>query len=173
MLRLYLPFRDAEGAVVRWSRHLDLEYIDASAGWFEATDGIAERQPQVRELVSCQGELDEETAAALRDAIGGLDLTCLRWVGYGETPHTPPPLRLYGEEHVEAALTRDDLTTGRRIPEFARDDGGRLAWGGRLYPDSLIVAAEPSIFRALHDDPRIDTVSARMDRDILPPSAGD
>jgi hypothetical protein len=59
MLRLYLPFRDAEGAVVRWSRHLDLEYIDASAGWFEATDGIAERQPQVRELVSCQGELDE------------------------------------------------------------------------------------------------------------------
>ena len=81
--------------------------------------------------------------------------------------------RCTGEDHFEADLVPADVQAGRRIPEFAWDADKRLAWGGRLYPDSLIVAAESSIFRQLRDDPRLDSVSVRVDRDILPGSTGD
>ena len=177
MLRLYLPFRDPtfdEGKnIVRGSRYVSVEDHSASLDWFEATAGIAEEQPSVRGLVSCMGVLDEETANALREAIGVVELQCLRWMGYGEAPHTRSPRRVFGEEYFQARLSLDDVKAGRRIPEFAWDAGRRLAWGGRLYPDSLIVAAEPPIFRQLIKDPRLDTVSVRADRDDLPPSAGD
>ena len=177
MLRLYLPFRDPtfdEGKnIVRWSRYVSVEDHSASLDWFEATAGIAEEQPSVRGLVSCMGVLDEETANALREAIGVVELQCLRWMGYGEAPHTRSSRRVFGEEYFQARLSLDDVKAGRRIPEFAWDAGRRLAWGGRLYPDSLIVAAEPPIFRQLIKDPRLDTVSVRADRDDLPPSADD
>ena len=58
------------------------------------------------------------------------------------------------------------------MPEFAWDMENRLAWGGRLYPDSLIVAAELPIFRQLRNDPRLDSASVRAD-DVLPGSVGD
>lgn len=177
MLRLYLPFRDPtvdDGKdIVRWSRYVAVEDHSASLDWFEATADIAEEQPSVRGLVSCMGELDEETANALRDAIGVVGLQCLRWTGYAEAPHTSSPRRVFGEEYFEARLGPGDVRAGRRVPEFAWDAELRLAWGGRLYPDSLIVAAELPIFRQLINDPRLDTVSVRADRDDLPPSAGD
>ena len=177
MLRLYLPFRDPAleygKDIARWSQYVALEDHSASLDWFEATTGIVEEHPSVRDLVSCMGELDEETAKALRDAIGVVELQCLRWMGYGEAPHTSSPRRVFGEEYFEARLSPDDVRAGQRVPEFAWDTEGRLAWGGRLYPDSLIVAAELPIFRQLINDPRIDTASVRADRDELPPSAGD
>ncbi|MHA7270304.1 hypothetical protein [Arthrobacter sp. HLT1-20] len=177
MLRLYLPFRDPaldDGKdIVRWSKYVAVEDHSASLDWFEATDRIAEEQPSVRRLVSCMGELDVETANALRDAIGVVELQCLRWMGYADAPHTSSPRRVFGEEYFEARLRPDDVRAGRRVPEFSWDAERRLAWGGRLYPDSLIVAAELPIFRQLINDPRIDTASVRADRDDLPPSAGD
>ena len=177
MLRLYLPFRDPTldvgKDIVRWSRYVAVEDHSASLDWFEATAGIAEEQPSIRGLVSCMGELDEETTNALSDAIGAVDLQCLRWMGYAEAPHTSSPRQVFGEEYFEARLAPDDVGTGRRIPEFAWAAERRLAWGGRLYPDSLIVAAELPIFRQLMNDPRIDTASVTGDRDNLPPSAGD
>ncbi|MEV5070854.1 hypothetical protein MRBLMI12_002470 [Microbacterium sp. LMI12-1-1.1] len=173
MLRVYLPFIDRDGTAVRWSRFVDVEEHSASLNWFEATRRIAEERPAVRDLVSCMGELDGSTAEALRDAIGDLSLRCLRWVGYGEVPVTDSPIRVFGEEYFEADLVPADVESGRRIPEFAWDADKRLAWGSRLYPDSLIVAAEPSIFRRLRDDPRLDSVSVRVDRDVLPGSSGD
>lgn len=146
MLRLYLPFRDPtleDGKdVVRWSRYVAVEDHAASLDWFEATAGIAEEQPSVRGLVS--------------------------WMGYAEAPHTSSPKRVFGEEYFKARLSPDDVRAGRRLPAFTWDSEGRLAWGGRLYPDSLIVAAELPIFRQLFNDPRIDTVSVRADRDNLP-----
>jgi len=93
-------------------------------------------------------------------------------VGYGEVP-TEQSVRVHGEDYFEADLVPADVQAGRRIPEFAWDADKRLAWGGRLYPDSLIVAAELSIFRQLRNDPRLDSVSVRVDQDILPGSTGD
>lgn len=173
MLRVYLPFIDVDGTVVRWSRFVDVEEYSASLNWFEATRQIAEEQPAIRDLVSCMGELDGSTAEALRDAIGDLSLRCLRWVGNGGVPVTDAPTRVFGQDYFEADLVPADVEAGRRVPEFAWDADGRLAWGGQLYPDSLIVAAELPIFRQLRNDPRLDSVSVRVDRDVLPGSAGD
>lgn len=178
MLRFYLPFHDParpEGNdIVRWSQYVSVENQPASLDWSEVAGQIALTNPSVRDLDSCMGELDEATAAAFRDAIGNVQLRCLRWTGYAaETPHTDSPTRVFDEDYFEADLGPDDVHPGRRVPEFAWDADGRLAWGGRLYPDSLIVAAEPPIFQQLRNDPRLDTASVRPDRDLLPPSAGD
>lgn len=177
MLRVYLPFRDPsldeDQDVVRWSQYVDVEAHAASLDWFEAADRIVGDQPSVRHLVSCMGELDRVTAAALSEAIGDIELRGLRWVGYGETPINAPSTRLFGEDYFAADLGPADVQPNRKVPEFAWDAAGRLAWGARLYPDSLIVAAELPLFRRLRNDPRIDTVSVRPDRDVLPRSAGD
>ncbi|MCR2814701.1 hypothetical protein [Microbacterium jiangjiandongii] len=100
-------------------------------------------------------------------------LRCLRWTGYGEAARTSTSRRVFGGEYFEDDLRASDVVAGRRVPEFAWDAAGRLAWGTRLFPDSLIVAAEPALFRQLHNDPRLDVVSVRVERDVLPPSAGD
>lgn len=177
MLRLYLPFRDPaldDGKdIVRWSRYIAVDDNSASLDWFEVSARIAEEQPSVRGIVACMGELDEETAAALREAIGDVELQCLRWMGYAEGPQTSSPRLVFGEEYVGAHLGPDDVRAGKRVPKFAWDAKRRLAWGGRLYPDSLIMAAELPIFRQLINDPRLDTATVRADRDELPPSAGD
>lgn len=172
MMRVFLPFHDRRGEVVPWSRYVPVEEHSASLNWFDAADAVAEEEPAVRDLTSCMGELDELTATALREGIGDIALRCLRWIGYGEA-HTDSPTRVFGEDYAGAPLTPDDVRAGRRIPEFAWDADARLAWGGRLYPDSLIVAAELPVFRRLRNDPRLDTVSVIPDRDILPASAGD
>lgn len=171
MLRVYLPFIDRDGNSVRWSQYVNVDEHPASLNWFEARQHLAASQPKVRELVSCMGVLDSSTAEALRDAIGDTTLRCLRWVGYGEVP-THSPVRVHGEDYFAADLTPADVEAGRRVPEFAWDAEIRLAWGGRLYPDSLIIAAEPTIFRQLRNDPRLDSASVRAD-DVLPGSAGD
>lgn len=171
MLRVYLPFIDRDGDHVRWSRYVDVKEHPASLNWFEATQHLAASQPTIRDLVSCMGTLDSSTADALREAVGDLSLHCLRWVGYGEVP-TDSPVRVHGEGYFAADLVPTDVEAGRRVPEFAWDADHRLAWGGRLYPDSLIVAADLPIFRQLLDDPRLDTASVRAD-DVLPASVGD
>jgi hypothetical protein len=177
MLRIYLPFRSpalGEGHdVVRWSQYVSVEEQPAALDWFEVAEQLANTDPSVRDLVSCMGELDETTAAALRDAIGDVELRCLRWTGYSETAHADRPTRVFGEDYFEAILGPDDVRPGHRVPDFAWDADGRLAWGGRLYPDSLIVAAEVPILRQLRNDPRLDSAPVRADRDVLPPSAGD
>jgi hypothetical protein len=172
MLRVYLPFIDSGGSFVRWSQYVDVEEHSASLSWFEATRHLVEEHPGIDELVSCMGQPDESTAQALRDAIGDLQLRCLRWVGYGEVP-TAPTVRVHGEDYFEAKLVPADIAAERRIPEFAWDADRQLAWGSRLYPDSVVIAAELSIFRQLRNDPRLDSVSVRVDRDELPPSSGD
>lgn len=174
MLRVYLPFLDEGPEIVRWSQHVPVEDYPASLDWFDVAEQVAPTNPAVRDLVSCMGELDETTADALCEAIGDVELRCLRWVGYaGETPHTDSPTRVLDEDYFEADLRSEDVFPGRRVPEFAWDAGGRLAWGGRLYPDSLIIAAETPIFRQLRNDSRLDSAFVRTDRDVLPRSAGD
>lgn len=171
MLRVYLPFIDSDGNSVRWSRYVDVDEYPASVNWFEATHHLAATEARVRELVSCMGVLDSSTAEALRDAIGDMTLRCLRWVGYGVAP-SASPVHVHGEDYHAADLIPADVESGRRVPEFAWDSETQLAWGGRLYPDSLIMAAEAPIFEQLHKDPRLDVAPVRTE-DILPESVGD
>ncbi|NYF18297.1 hypothetical protein HDC37_003153 [Microbacterium sp. AK009] len=172
MLRVYLPFIDVDGSFVRWSQYVDVEENSASLSWFEATRHLVAEHPGIDDLVSCMGQPDESTAQALRDVIGDLQMRRLRRVGYGEVP-TAPSVRVHGEDYLEADLVPADIAAERRIPEFAWDADRRLAWGSRLYPDSLIIAAELSSFRRLRNDPRLDSSSIRVERDQLPPISGD
>jgi hypothetical protein len=173
MVRVFLPFRDAAGGVVRWSRYVDVGARPASLPWSEVLSEVGDSHPSARDLVSSMGVLDAETAAALREAIGGLSLRCLRWEGYADTAASGPRIRVLGDEYCQSELQPDDLQEGRRLPGFAWDADGRLAWGGSLYPDSLIVAAEKSILEQLRADARLDSASIEAGIDRLPRSAGD
>lgn len=177
MLRVFLPFIAPSGAIVRWSTHVRVETIGAEADWWHATRTEAEGSPTVGELQPCRGELDEDTARALQDAIGGLRMTSLRWTGYAGASSVVDQrermLRVHGNDYDRSPLNAGDLEPGRQVPEFAWDDEGRLAWGGRLYPDSIIVAAELPRFRQLRNDPRVDSVAVIPHRDVLPGSVGD
>lgn len=171
MLRVFLPLHDRLGKPVRWSKYIVLN--DATLDWFELVDRVAADRPEVHELVPGRGVLDAVTAEALREAVGDMSLHCLRWVGYWGNPQTESPVRVYQNEYAHTALHNEELREGQRIPEFAWDDERLFAWGARLYPDSLVVAAEVEKFRQLRNDPRLDTVSIAPEYDILPSSSGD
>ncbi|MEO7017784.1 MAG: hypothetical protein ABI067_14800 [Leifsonia sp.] len=173
MLRIFLPLNDRLGKPVRWSKYIALNDAPASLDWFELVDRVASDRPEVHELVPCRGELDAVTAEALREAVGDVSLHCLRWVGYWGKPQTESPVRVYQKEYAHASLRKAGLEEGQRVPEFAWDDERLFAWGTRLYPDSLVVAAQVEKFRQLRNDPRLDTVSIAPERDILPSSSGD
>jgi len=173
LVRIFLPLLDSARRPVRWSQFVDLENASASLSWWELVDEVADDFPEVRDLVSCGGELDEATAEALQDAVGDSLLQSLRWDGYWENPASSNPVYVYEHEYSLADLLRSDLRAGTRIPEFVWDEAGTFAWGARLYPDSLIVACRPGNFTKLRADPRLDTVTIRLERDILPPSFGD
>ena len=173
MLRIFLPLVNERGNFVRWSRFVPFDEATASLDWFELADRVAIEEPGVRDLVSCRGELDDATVGALRDAVGNVVLHSLHWVGYASGRQSCSTCRMLGEDYFEAPLEATDIHAGVRVPEFVWDDEYRLAWGGRLYPDSLVVAAELNIFQRLIADPRLDTISVVVDRDVLPPSSGD
>lgn len=87
--------------------------------------------------------------------------------------HELVPCRGVLDEYAHTALNNEDVREGQRVPEFAWDDERLFAWGTRLYPDSLVIAAEVEKFRQLRNDPRLDTVFIAPERDILPSSSGD
>lgn len=169
LLRLFLPFMDPEGDYVRWSRFVPMDDpAAATVGWFELLErgGSA-----VEDLEPCHGILDPVTAQALQDAIGNRSMHCLRWAGNEDYP-AGDSVRVHAETYWHMPLAADELRSGARIPEFAWDHLGELAWGARLYPDSLIIAAELTLFRSLHNDPRIDTASV-FPGTVFPWSSGD
>lgn len=174
MVRVLLPMWRGDGAEpVRWSEFVTLDEELASLDWREAVERHTGEHPDIRDLESCRGVLDPATAAALADAVGEAEMSSLRWAGYAGASRTRDSVRVYGDDYVAGTLRRADLRAGERAPEFAWDEGGTLAWGARLYPDSLVVAGDVSRLRRFHADPRIDTVVIRPDSDELPPSAGD
>lgn len=126
-----------------------------------------------RDFVPPTGELDPDTASLLREVISDSELVALRWRGYADAETQGPTIDVYGDEYASSPLTRTDLRVDERVPEYAWDRSASLAWGTRLYPDSLIIACDRERFRYLHSDPRVDTISVRRDSDVLPPSAGD
>ena len=185
MLRLFLPLIDANDQTRRWSSYLDdgIE-LTGSTDWFELwnrhkkSPGAFEPAPG-----PARGRLDPLTARALNDALmlrasPDTILHCLRWEGYAAVPANAscPTVHQFGHDFVCSDLTIQQVlheATADRIPEFAHDDLGHFAWGTNLYPDSLIVASAKPIYRALINDPRLDTATIRKESDLLPVSSGD
>lgn len=173
MLRVFLPVCREIDELARWSEFVSLDDETASLAWWDVVEQAREDRPCVQEYAPATGEVDAETQGALVDAIGSINLSSLRWVGYPERLRTRKPVRVFGDDYYPSTVRPSDLEIGRRIPEFAWDDGGRVAWGARLYSDSFVVAAEPEVVQRLHRDPRIDTVPVRVGFDVMPRSAGD
>lgn len=173
MLRVFLPVAREIDELARWSEFVSLDDKTASLEWSDVVEQVREDRPWIQEYAPAMGELDAGTRAALIDAIDSINLSSLRWMGYPEAPRTRKPVRVFGDEYYPSTARASDLEIGRRIPEFAWDDSGRLAWGARLYGDSFVVAAEPEVVQRLHCDPRIDTVPVRVNFDVMPRSAGD
>lgn len=185
MLRLFLPLIDANYQARRWSSYLE-EGIElaGSTDWFDLwnrhteSGGVVEPAP-----IPARGRLDPLTARAFNDALmlqasPDTVLHCLCWEGYAAVPTDSgrPTVHQFGHDFVSCDLTVRQLmqqATSDRIPEFAHDDLGHVAWGTNLYPDSLIIAGAPPIYRALIADPRLDTVTIRKESDLLPVSSGD
>src|SRR6218665_3579717 len=80
----------------------------------------------------------------------------------------------YATEHYTLrTFDPTKLREGMQLPEFCWDDAGAFVWGGGLYPDSFIIAAEQRLYRQFSHDPRLDTVEVIPNRDVLPVSSGD
>ncbi len=185
MLRLFLPLIDTNDRARRWSSYLeDGIELAGSTEWFELWNRHRESHGAVEPApVPARGRLDPLTARALKDALmlrasPDTVLHCLCWEGYAAVPADPggPTVHHFGHDFVRYDLTIRQMlheATADRIPEFAHDDLGHFAWGTNLYPDSVIIAGAEPIYRALINDPRLDTVTIRKESDLLPVSSGD
>lgn len=173
MLRVFLPVCRELDDLVRWSDFMPLDHETASLEWRQVVEQARGDHPWITDFAPATGELDVHTRAALVDAVGSFDLSSLRWMGYGEGLRTRHPVRVFGTDYYRSTTRVSSLETERRIPEFAWDNIGEVAWGARLYGDSFVIAANPDISRRLHCDPRIDTIAVRKKIDIMPRSAGD
>jgi hypothetical protein len=182
MLRLFLPLFDANANAHRWSSFLvNGTELTGSISWFEVWDQYsAELGTSAIPPEPSRGYVDPQSAQAVNEALHLLGpndmLHCLRWAGY--TPHDYSGLltRRFNEDYVPYDLpvsTFLQCSQCDRVPEFAKDDAGRFAWGTFLYPDSVIIAADVEIYQHLIDDVRLDTVSIVHSHDFLPISSGD
>lgn len=173
MLRVLLPVGTENDDLARWSAFVPLENAPAALEWWQVVERAREDQPHITEFFPATGELDGETHAALVDALSPVELSSLRWTGYGEEIRARHRVRVFDTEYCVSTVRVADLEVERRIPEFAWDPRGDVAWGARLYGDSFVVAATPEIVRKLHSDSRVDTIPVRRGVDIMPRSAGD
>ena len=178
LLRLFLPAHDHSEEPRRWSSLLppgaDLE---ASADFSELWSAYRVDHPEADLPEAPLGRLDGETAAALREILGahldaGVLLHTRSWVGRSR-PFTPQATtsNFYGQEYLHEDLGIEEiLFRGVRdhVPDFVEYPGKAFAWGTGLYPDSLVIAASPDLFRALHQAPRLEVVSIVSHRDVLP-----
>lgn len=168
-LRVFLPFL-AQDEVVRWSD------LAASANGLTGSLSGAELLERAGERASSSfvhpGRIvDAVTARALQACLNGLSLMGARWRGYadavpGEVWDTDP-------RYACSAFLPEDLSAGQRLPEYCWDEHGEFAWGGRLYPDSLVVAAAAPYFQRIVQHADLDSVSLNRERDVLPISVAD
>lgn len=127
--------------------------------------------------------MDSVTADALRAALApqlipSTPVTCYVWDGHGPTraPEGSRVVHRDGHTFVEMESTLGaalSSSPGAVLPEFGHDRDGSFAWGTNLYPDSVIIASEPSVYRRVINDTRLDAVTVRTVNDILPVSSGD
>ncbi|EMQ99501.1 hypothetical protein ACIGB6_17390 [Paeniglutamicibacter gangotriensis] len=178
LLRLFLPAHDRSEAPLRWSSLLPPgAELEASADWNELWCAFLVDHPGTELPDAPLGGLDRETAAALREILGAhldaeVQLHTRSWIGHSR-PFTPQALTslFHGREYLHEDLGLEGIIfrgVRDQVPEFVEDPHHAFAWGTCLYPDSLVIAAAPALFRALHQDPRLEVVSIVSHRDILP-----
>lgn len=172
--RVFFPFETKTGELVPWTRFIPADRaFSASTTWHELLESAGQ---DAANFNAASGQLDQRTAEGLRQLVGDLTMTGLRWRGYGHETGEPDYLATTWsnaeEWYISFRFTAADLQTGMQVPEFAWDDDGRLAWGGFLYPDSLAVAVEPERLGALYGSGLLTATGARPD-DTMPPSSGD
>lgn len=182
MLRLFLPARGKDDGPQHWSTLLlEGEELTGSSDWNELYARSMQGQPAKEPPQAAMGLLDPPRAAALKELLlhrlGEEAPFAIRsWSGYAETSGGPERSEFDGREYLHETLTLRDLLNraqNDRIPDFGHALDGRFAWGSNLYPDSLIIAADPELFRAFFKDPRLEVVSIVEHRDVLPWSSGD
>lgn len=182
LLRLFLPAVDSHGRPRPWSALLpEGEELDASADWNELYSRFAQEHPDEDWPTAARGLLDAPRAAALEDLLlprfgPEAPFATKTWVGYAPGSAGPASSVRDGREYLHETLSLRELLNRARtdsIPDFGHDAEGRLAWGSNLYPDSLVIAADPGLFRAFFHEPHLEVASIRQHRDILPASSGD
>ncbi len=178
LLRLFLPAYDDYEIPRRWSSLLPTGAgLEASADCNELWSAYLVDHPGVELPAAPLGRLDRETAAALREILGrqlgtNVRLRTRSWVGRSR-PFMPGATTsfFHGQEYLHEDLLLEEIVfrgVRDRVPDFVEDPNHAFAWGTGLYPDSLVVAASPDVFRALHQDPRLEVVSIASHRDVLP-----
>ena len=180
LLRLFLPAYDNHEEPRRWSSLLAPgATLEASADCNELWSTYRVDHPEADLLDAPLGRLDRETADALREILGahlgtGVLLHTRSWVGRSR-PFTPQATTsfFHGQEYLHEDLGIEEIIfrgVRDQVPDFVEDPGKAFAWGTGLYPDSLVIAASPDLFRALHQDPRLEVVSIVSHRDVPPAS---
>lgn len=182
LLRLFLPAVDSHGRPRHWSALLpEGDELDASADWNELYSRVAHDRPGEDWPRAAMGVLDTVRATAFKELLyptlgAETELLTKTWSGYAPD-NAGLESSFFGEQEYqhETLTLREVLERAAhdRIPDFGHDFAGRFAWGSNLYPDSLVIAADPEIFRAFFTDPRLEVASIAQHRDISPASSGD
>lgn len=182
MLRLFLPARGQDDGPQCWSPLLlEDEELTGSNDWNELYARPMQGQPAKEPPQAAMGLLDPPRAAALKELLrhrpGAEAPFAIRsGSGSAETSGGPEHSDFDGREYLHETVTLRDLLNraqNDRIPDFRHALDRRFAWGSNLYPDSLIIAADPELFRAFFKDPRLEAVSIVEHRAVLPRSSGD
>lgn len=178
LLRFFLPAYDHSEEPRRWSSLLPPgTNLEASADCNELWSTYLVDHPEADIPDAPLGRLDRETATAQREILGAhlgteVLLRTRSWVGRSR-PFMPQATtsNFYGQEYLHEDLGIEEIIfrgVRDQVPDFVEDPGKTFAWGTGLYPDSLVIAASPDLFRAFHQDPRLEVVSIVSHRDVLP-----
>lgn len=182
MLRLFLSARGQYDGPQYWSTLLrEGEELTGPSDWNALYARSMQGLPAEEPSQAAMGLLDPPRAAALKERLlhrlGAEAPFAIRSrSGYAETSGGPERSEFDGREYLHETLTLRDLLNraqNDRIPGVGHALDGRFAWGSNPYPDSLIMAADPELFRAFFKDPRLEVVSIVEHRDVLPWSSGD
>lgn len=162
--RVLFPYEDASGEAIRWSRVADLDELPASASWAD----VVTQTPWLGAHPALQpkyGQVETALRRCLIDILPSLSMTTLSWTGYGNPFRGVPTLEVGGDVYAVFRVPTEDALRQSPLPTFAWDDAQQLAWGMRLYPDSMVVAATPPVMRAMAADDRLDVriLDARSD----------
>jgi len=165
--RVFFPYENASGDAIRWSRLADLEELPASVSWADvATQATGHGADPA--LQPKYGDVECALRRCLIDILPSLSMTTLSWTGYGNPFRGASTLEVGGGVYAESRVPIENALTQTPFPTFAWDDAQQLAWGMRLYPDSMIIAATPGVIRAVAVDDRLDVRMLDARSDSLP-----
>lgn len=164
-LRLFLPAYDNADLPVSWSSMLPAgTELSASTDGTELVSDQLAKNPGVLLPSAPLGRLSRDVANALGDILGSWvnSASLLRtrsWVGYSG-PFTGSVATSFfgGHEYLQEEISLEEIifrSVRDQVPAFVEDPHGVFAWDTGLYPDPLIIAAVPELFKAFHQDPRL------------------